>query len=68
MLIAKAVDFLQNGYEGYDTWYLWVAGWGCIIVMLIAAFVLPQLRWSQDPDRFDAWPTDDQLRVKGGAR
>ncbi|UBH04634.1 sodium-dependent transporter [Leucobacter sp. Psy1] len=68
MLIAKIIDFLQNGYEGYDTWYLWAAGWGCILVMLIAAFVLPQLRWRHDPDKFDAWPTDAQLGVKGGAR
>ncbi|GAA2177905.1 sodium-dependent transporter [Leucobacter tardus] len=68
MLIAKIVDFLQNGYEGYDTWYLWAAGWGSLLIMLVAAFVLPQLRWRHDPEKFEVWPTDAQLGTKGGAR
>ena len=68
MLISKIIDFLTNGYEGYATWYLWAAGWGCIAVMLVAAVVLPQIRWRHDPEKFEAWPTNQQLGVKGGAR
>ncbi|WP_105566368.1 sodium-dependent transporter [Microbacterium halophytorum] len=68
MLISKVVDFLTNGYEGYPTWYLWVAGWGSLIVILVFAFILPSVRWRHDPSKFEAWPTNEQLGVKGGAR
>jgi len=68
MLIQKVIDFLTNGYEGYPTWYLWVAGWGVIAVMLVAAFVLPSVRWRHDPMRFEPYPTNAQLGVKGGAK
>lgn len=68
MLIQKVIDYLANGYEGYPTWYLWVAGWGAIAVMLVAAFVLPHVRWRHDPSKFEVWPTEQQLSVKGGAR
>lgn len=68
MLVTKVIDLLVNGYGGYDTWYLWVAGWGTVFLMLIGAIVLPQLRWRHDPDRFDPWPTSAQLGLKGGAR
>ena len=68
MLVTKIIDLLVNGYEGYPAWYLGVAGWGTVVLMIVGAIVLPQLRWRHDPDRFDAWPTADQLQLKGGAR
>ncbi|WP_261167012.1 sodium-dependent transporter [Microbacterium sp. Marseille-Q6965] len=68
MLVTKIIDLLVNGYEEYPTWYLGVAGWGSVLIMLVGALVLPQLRWRHDPDRFDAWPTNAQLNLKGGAR
>lgn len=68
ILVAKIVDLVTNGYEGYDGWYLGVAGWGSIVVALAAAIILPLVTWRHDPDNFEAWPTNEQLRVKGGAR
>ena len=56
------------GYGGYAEWYLWVAGWGSVFIMIVGAFLLPQLRWRHDPDRFEAWPTNAQLELKEGAR
>jgi NSS family neurotransmitter:Na+ symporter len=68
MLITKIIDLFVNGYGGYPTWYLGVAGWGSVLIMIVGALVLPQRRWRHDPDRFEAWPTDAQLNLKGGAR
>lgn len=68
MLVTKIIDLLVNGYGGYAEWYLWVAGWGSVFIMIVGAFLLPQLRWRHDPDRFEAWPTNAQLGVKEGAR
>src|SRR5699024_7456288 len=68
MLVAKIVDLVTNGYEGYATWYLGVAGWGSVVLALIAAIALPLVTWRRDPDEFAAWPTNAQLEVKGARR
>ncbi|MBP2436565.1 sodium-dependent transporter [Microbacterium amylolyticum] len=68
ILIARIVDLIQNGYEGYPGWYLGIAGWGIVALMLVAAIVLPLVRWRHDPDNFDAWPSTASLDVKGGRR
>ncbi|MTE23586.1 sodium-dependent transporter [Microbacterium sp. ZXX196] len=68
MLVTKIIDLVLNGYGGYPGWYLGVAGWGAVGIMVVAAFVLPQLRWRRDPDHFEAWPSAGQLARKGGAR
>ncbi len=68
ILVAKIIDLAANGYEGYATWYLAVAGWGSIVLALLAAIVLPLVTWRSDPDEFTAWPTNEQLQVKGGRR
>jgi len=68
MLVTKIIDLLVNGYEDYPAWYLGVAGWGSVLIMIVGALVLPQLRWRHDPDRFEPWPAVEQLSQKGGAR
>lgn len=70
MLISKIIDLIINGYAGYPGWYLGVAGWGSVAIMVAGALILPQLRWKRDPDQFTAWPDDAALRAttKGGAR
>ncbi|MGO1307703.1 MAG: sodium-dependent transporter, partial [Microbacterium gubbeenense] len=68
MLAAKIIDLVTNGYEGYATWYLGVAGWGSVVLAVVAAIVLPIVAWRRDPHSFEAWPTNEQLSVKGGAR
>lgn len=65
MLVRQIITFLTEGYAGYDTWYLWVAGWGSVAVMLATAIILPQLAWRHAPDKFAAWPEAAQLK---GAR
>jgi len=68
MLAAKVIDLVTGGYEGYATWYLGVAGWGSIVLAVIAAIVLPIVSWRHDPRSFEAWPTNRQLGLKGDAR
>ena len=68
MLAAKVIDLVTGGYEGYATWYLGVAGWGSIVLAVVAAIVLPIVSWRHDPRSFEAWPTNKQLSLKGDAR
>ena len=68
MLVAKIMDLVSNGYGGYATWYLGVAGWGSIVLAVIAAIVLPLVTWRRDPDAFEAWPSNAQLHGKGARR
>ena len=68
ILIAKIIELATEGYEGYATWYLAVAGWGGIGLAVAGAILLPLVTWRHDPDKFETWPTSEQLLVKGGAR
>jgi NSS family neurotransmitter:Na+ symporter len=57
MLVSRIVSLIRDGYEGYAPAYLGVAGWGTVVLILVAAAVLTRMRWRVDPDTFDAWPT-----------
>lgn len=56
MLVRRIIELLNEGYEGYPTWYLGVFGWGAIAVCVVGAFVLTAARWRQNPDDFVVWP------------
>jgi NSS family neurotransmitter:Na+ symporter len=56
MLISRIVSLIVGGYEEYATWYLGVAGWGTIVLLIVATVVLTRMRWRVEPDVFDVWP------------
>jgi len=62
MLIQRIIALVTEGYEGYPLWYLAVAGWGTIAVILIGAISMTALRWKHDPDDFTPWPSADALK------
>ncbi|WP_029150131.1 sodium-dependent transporter [Microbacterium indicum] len=68
MLVAKVIDLVANGYGGYDGWYLAVAGWGSVVVAIVAAVAFPLVRWRHDPEQFEPWPAAAQLQTKGARR
>jgi len=57
MLVSRIVTLLVDGYEGYATAYVGIAGWGTVLLILVAAVVLSLMRWRVEPDNFDAWPS-----------
>ncbi|WP_084631492.1 sodium-dependent transporter [Demequina aestuarii] len=64
MLIDTTVRLATEGYDGYPGWFLVVFGWGAVAVLLVAALVMPLVRWSRGDDHeFVAWPTRAQLGV-----
>ncbi|GGH45374.1 sodium-dependent transporter [Microbacterium album] len=56
ILIAKIVELIANGYEGYPALYLGIVGWGSVLVMVLGAIVLTSARWRHDHAKFEAWP------------
>jgi len=62
MLTQRIIALVTEGYEGYPLWYLAVAGWGTIAVILIGAISMTALRWKHDPDDFTPWPSADSLK------
>ena len=56
MLVSRIVSLIQDGYEGYAEAYLAAAGWGTVVLLVVAAAVLTSMRWRVEPDRFDVWP------------
>ncbi|MGZ0710379.1 sodium-dependent transporter (plasmid) [Coraliomargarita sp. W4R53] len=56
MLISRIIVLVTEGYEGYPTSYLVAVGWGAVLLLVIAAIVMPLLKWKRSPDEFDAWP------------
>jgi NSS family neurotransmitter:Na+ symporter len=56
MLVSRIVSLIQDGYEGYSAAYLAAAGWGTVVLLVVAAAVLTSMRWRVEPDRFDVWP------------
>ncbi|GAA1221783.1 sodium-dependent transporter [Rhodoglobus aureus] len=62
MLIQRIIVLTTEGYEGYPLWYLAVAGWGTVAVILIGAISMTALRWKHDPDDFTPWPSAEALK------
>ena len=62
MLIQRIIVLVTEGYEGYPLWYLAVAGWGTIAVIVIGAITMTVLRWKHDPDDFTPWPSTTALK------
>ncbi|WP_194408729.1 sodium-dependent transporter [Microbacterium cremeum] len=56
MLISRIVSLIVDGYEGYPAEYLLAVGWGTILLIVVAAVVMPLLPWKRSPDDFTAWP------------
>ena len=62
MLIQRIIVLVTEGYEGYPLWYLAVAGWGTIGVILVGAIVFTVLPWRNDPDDFVPWPSTKAMK------
>ncbi len=62
MLIQRIIVLVTEGYEGYPLWFLGIAGWGTIGVILIGAIAMTALRWTHDPDDFAPWPSAEALK------
>ncbi|WP_431779074.1 sodium-dependent transporter [Microbacterium aurantiacum] len=60
MLVTRIVALLIDGYEGYPGEYLAVVGWGTVLLLVVAAVVLPLVPWKRRPDDFTAWPPVDE--------
>jgi NSS family neurotransmitter:Na+ symporter len=56
MLVQRIVNLLAEPYEGYDTTYLLIVGWGTVVVLVVGAVLLTLPRWKRDPDAFTPWP------------
>ncbi|WP_061960323.1 sodium-dependent transporter [Demequina flava] len=61
MFVDKVITLVSEGYEGYPTWYLGVFGWGTLAFIVVAALVMPTIKWARGTDDFVAWPTREQL-------
>ena len=48
MLVQKVVDLINNGYEGYPTWYVNVFGWGTIALAVIIAVLGAAVTWKDE--------------------
>ncbi|MFD6446716.1 sodium-dependent transporter [Promicromonospora sp. NPDC060204] len=57
MLVSRIISLVQDGYEGYAGWYLLAVGWGTVVLLFVAAFVLTRMRWRVEPDVYDVWPS-----------
>lgn len=60
MLVTRIIALLIDGYEGYPGEYLAVVGWGTVLLLVVAAVVLPLVPWKRRPDDFTAWPPVDE--------
>ncbi|ALG85595.1 sodium-dependent transporter [Gordonia phthalatica] len=68
MLIQKVYDLVQNGYEGYPTWYVGVFGWGTVAFLVAFAVVFTAIRWGgRDDSTFAPWPPLDSSATTAAA-
>ena len=50
MLVSAIIDFMRNGYDGLQPWYVVVFGWGAVALAIGFAVVMTLLPWKTDPD------------------
>ncbi|MFN3865934.1 MAG: sodium-dependent transporter [Demequina sp.] len=68
MLVDTTARFISEGYDGYPGWFLALFGWGAVAFLLVAALVMPVLRWRRGDDHgFVPWPSREQLEAGAGA-
>lgn len=56
MFVQVTVNLIQEGYSGYQDWFVGIFGWGTLALMLVVAIVFTVMPWKRDPERFVAWP------------
>jgi NSS family neurotransmitter:Na+ symporter len=56
MFVQTVYELITTGY-GYEKWFEGVFGWGMVGACVVGAVILARIRWKQDPDKFEAWPT-----------
>ena len=48
MLLSEAAKVIQEGYEGYPSWFINTFGWGMAICLVVVAFLLSRLKWHDE--------------------
>ncbi|WP_062076388.1 sodium-dependent transporter [Demequina globuliformis] len=61
MFVDKVATLITEGYADLPSWYLMVFGWGTLAFIVVVALVMPAIPWARGVDRFEAWPTREQL-------
>lgn len=67
MFVQSLIGLITDGYEGYPGWFVAVAGWGVVAVMLVVAFTLSFFKWRRDPKALTPWPPVEGQRPIAGA-
>ncbi|WP_407320069.1 sodium-dependent transporter [Isoptericola halotolerans] len=55
MLVQYVITRIGEPYEGYDTTYLLIAGWGSVALLFLGAILFSLPRW-RGREAFTAWP------------
>jgi len=67
LLFSELKSKISEPYGGYPDWFIWVFGWGMVLVLIVGGVLLSLLPWStksrakQDPDY------DEFLEAEGHA-
>lgn len=48
MLVSELIKVINEGYEGYPSWFLGIFGYGMSIALIIIAGVLSLFKWKQE--------------------
>ena len=48
MFLSEAAKVIQEGYEGYPSWFINTFGWGMAICLVVVAFLLSRLKWHDE--------------------
>lgn len=73
ILVTGARDYIVNGYAGYEGWFVGLAGWGVIAVLLVGSFALSFSRYRRpyvasdivdDPDALAAEVAHDREAIR----
>lgn len=50
MLFSEMTKVIQQGYEGYPSWFVNTFGWGMAIALVVIAFILSRRPWKNEPE------------------
>ncbi|MDR1824441.1 MAG: sodium-dependent transporter [Bifidobacteriaceae bacterium] len=64
ILVRTVIDLMQQPYSGYSWTLLNVAGWGSVIISIVAALAFCLVKWRRDPLDFTPYPALDVEEVK----